>query len=524
MVLLVLLVLVVSHEISRRAIVVGQISKLRPSSAVDLHRPARTRFTNYIPKKHVNIVKKVKVAGIWRFYPALLDSEGRLDDEVQVNGRVERHTEGSYFIEWYERGSRRRRSIPDRHSVLREAYSKAIDLDALSQESNKSAALPASRLDARRGCQTLVKHAAEVGKSSTAVFKRMQCTLPYLSAQRATPTAKSQRRLLAASRRLQPTARSNCGKAWVSAKIPISEAINAYLQDITPPQRSKKTYSEYRLVLRLFCTSCDKRYLQEVARNDCLKFMRHLYTSGNQARTVFNRIGIVVQFLKLQGITGLLTRQDKPNYVERIRRIYDPTDLHDLFKSCAPEDRIRYLFFLLTGERDQEVRYTTWADVDFNRCCVRVTAKPHWGFVPKNKQEREIPVPSSLVVALQEFKTSQFGPNPRELVFPSKRGRPDKSLQTKLKRVAYRAGLNCDRCISKCGNRCSDGPYCEHWCLHKFRHTFATSCLENGISIRSLQEWLGHKSLESTMLYLKYVHPKSLRKIIEHSELSKFIR
>jgi integrase len=38
--------------------------------------------------------------------------------------------------------------------------------------------------------------------------------------------------------------------------------------------------------------------------------------------------------------------------------------------------------------------------------------------------------------------------------------------------------------------------------LHKFRRTFATINHENGVSIRTLMEWLGHSDMETTIRYL----------------------
>ena len=39
--------------------------------------------------------------------------------------------------------------------------------------------------------------------------------------------------------------------------------------------------------------------------------------------------------------------------------------------------------------------------------------------------------------------------------------------------------------------------------LHKFRATFATWHLWAGVDIRTVQAWLGHEDLASTMRYLK---------------------
>jgi len=47
--------------------------------------------------------------------------------------------------------------------------------------------------------------------------------------------------------------------------------------------------------------------------------------------------------------------------------------------------------------------------------------------------------------------------------------------------------------------------------LHKFRATFATWHLWNGVDLRTVQAWLGHIDMASTMRYLKPSRSQSTR-------------
>lgn len=398
----------------------------------------------------VNVLKYVKVEGKWRFAPAQIQGNKIKFDWVLVDGEPERHPEGTYYVEWYESGVRRRQSVKDSAEVMEQARRKAIELDA-----NKAG--------------------IEIAGTEPGEYLR------------------------------------------------VSDAVGAYLKEIEPPQREPKTYKAYKHCLELFAANCRKTYLHDVAREDLLHFIRKLYELGCGSRTAYNRAVIVSQLLKANGIAGLLHKRDWPKYVDPIRAIYEPEELTSLFAACDGGERTLFLFYLLSGMRDKEVRYCTWRDVDFRNHAVRVTAKTQWGFKPKNKEEREIPVPLSLILELKLHKGRQSKNNPNDLVFPTSTGEPDKKHEWKLKRIAYNAGLNCGRCLSRHGNKCSEGEFCSHWFLHKFRHTFATRNLQEHVcDIRSLQLWLGHSDLASTMVYLKAVRNKDVATRVNGSELAAY--
>jgi integrase len=176
-------------------------------------------------------------------------------------------------------------------------------------------------------------------------------------------------------------------------------------------------------------------------------------------------------------------------------------------------------FFLGSGCRDKEVTFAAWNDIDFDKKTYHVRRKEDVGFTPKSHESRTIPLPDSLIALLRTRRKK--APHER-LLFINEEGHSDNPFLRKLKRIAKRAGLNCGQCRTvitegryekrkKVEVSCKDRPVCEHFYLHRFRKTCATRWHEAGVPIRTIQNWLGHKSLETTMIYLGVTDSEKLR-------------
>ena len=81
----------------------------------------------------VNLIKKIKTADGWRFAPVVPEANGRLKDRVRINGQIEVHPEGAYYIEWRVggRSGRRYRTAVARDEAIDQARRKAIELRAI---------------------------------------------------------------------------------------------------------------------------------------------------------------------------------------------------------------------------------------------------------------------------------------------------------------------------------------------------------------------------------------------------------
>jgi site-specific recombinase XerD len=125
-----------------------------------------------------------------------------------------------------------------------------------------------------------------------------------------------------------------------------------------------------------------------------------------------------------------------------------------------------------------------------------------WVRQSKGHRDRMVPIPTVMVEDLRRYWKFHRHPH---LLFPNV-GRGDKSPQSLRRRM--RQATSCipvsslQRLVRLAGQQLN----IRGATVHTLRHSFATHLLEMGASLHTIQSLLGHKQIDSTMIYLHVTH------------------
>ena len=139
----------------------------------------------------------------------------------------------------------------------------------------------------------------------------------------------------------------------------------------------------------------------------------------------------------------------------------------------------------------QEALNLQVGDIDAQRGMVHV----HRG---KGAKDRYIPLPSSTLDQLRAFWKTHRHPT---LLFPAdgrdhrgvSHARGPSSAKTPMSPTAVQGAIKRISKQLKFGKKVS---------THTLRHSYATHLLEANMSLKAIQQYLGHSSLQTTMVYL----------------------
>lgn len=174
-----------------------------------------------------------------------------------------------------------------------------------------------------------------------------------------------------------------------------------------------------------------------------------------------------------KGFSGIKT----PKIQRNPPAVLSKEEVKILIDACVTDkSRLLIEFLYSSGLRVSECLSLRVEDIDFNeRICVVKQGK--------GKKDRITVLSENLAQHLKDYLKKQGFSS--DLIFRNKKGEglSSRNAQKIVSGAAKRAG------ISK-----SVTP-------HKLRHSFATHLLDSGVSIRVIQELLGHANLQTTQIY-----------------------
>lgn len=221
-------------------------------------------------------------------------------------------------------------------------------------------------------------------------------------------------------------------------------------------------------------------------------WMEEMMDRGNSAASVNRRLSSVRSLYKFALAHGLAEKDPAravvgPKKEKRLPKFVKDNDVQQLLE---PEmwdmddfddvrDRMMLLVFYETGMRRQELVTLDDEAVDFVNCQLKVTGK-------RDKQ-RLIPFGEELKTELESY----VGKRNSSVV------RHDGALFVNNKGFRLDGAAVRYRVRKQLGRVCSQ----KHRSPHVLRHTFATTMLNHGAGLESVQKLLGHESVATTEIY-----------------------
>ena len=324
----------------------------------------------------------------------------------------------------------------------------------------------------------------------------------YASVGRDANAAETQRRRL----EQQTTVKADAKQAGIAVIEPeacktIATAAKAYISD-AEARGATEAAEQARLVTAEFQRIVRKTFIDEVSREDILRFLTALGKRGCSDRTISNKFARMKSWLLFSGLKKDVM-PPKPKYEVKLPTVYTSDQISSILGAAGDYMALAIRLALNCGLREQELIHLEWSDLFTDEKLIRIQGKPQYDFKVKDSEQREVPVPDALLSDLLKWKADRKGIT---LILANENGKPNSHLLRALKRLAKNAGLNCGHCAG-----CKDTVReCRQWNLHKFRRTYCTTLLRNGVDLRTVQALAGHADLDSTLRYLRPAAAKEI--------------
>ena len=274
----------------------------------------------------------------------------------------------------------------------------------------------------------------------------------------------------------------------------IEDALKFYLEyiekELNYSDLTKDNYKRDILLYKEFLDIYGYNYLK-INKNEIMDYLKYLdgfkYSSKSIGRNLSSLRSFYTYLIEIKIIdTNIFKRIRNPKVSKKLPNYLSVVEvenvLDEIHEETKEDIRNKCLFELLysTGMRVSEVSDIKIRDIDFDEKSIRVMGK--------GSKERIVYYGDKLNNILHKYLRvrNEFNlSKDNQFLFINKLG-------NKLSRQSIEYIIDKIMLTSEVNHKISP---------HTLRHTYATHLLDNGADLRSVQELLGHDSLDTTEIY-----------------------
>lgn len=250
---------------------------------------------------------------------------------------------------------------------------------------------------------------------------------------------------------------------------------------------AQRTFDGYLRAVRLLADYCETPP-DKITENQLRRYFLHLKNEKHYAygsmRVAFSGIKFFYTRTCKRDWDTLATM--KLQHAKSLPEVVTIRQVHQIIDAATDHRIAVYLWTVYSlGLRMQEGLNLQVGDIDAQRMMVHV----HRG---KGAKDRYIPLPKSTLQLLRLYWATHRHPS---LLFPAEANDHKESptagttmwpstVQGAMKKITRK--IDFSKKVS----------------LHTLRHSYATHLLEAGVSLKVIQQYLGHSSLQTTLIYL----------------------
>lgn len=274
-----------------------------------------------------------------------------------------------------------------------------------------------------------------------------------------------------------------------------------------PQAKTEKTFKSHDRERGLFYNWIDpvigQLPLPDIAPIHIEKIKKNLTDAGKSPRSIQYCLAVIRQIFNHAFMHGFFHGDNPVKKVKspkvdnkrlRFLTVEEAEQLLTILKLEAPELREMALISLHCGLRASEIFSLTWIDLNIEQATINI------------KDPKSVTRVAHMTGTIKKLFLSKKIGKPIDLIFPDKNGEKRKEISTAFRRIVKKLGFNegikdrRDRVV-----------------FHTLRHTYASWLVQEGESLYTVKELMGHSTLAMTERY-SHLAPGDTKKAVSKIE------